>query len=257
MKRGDAAVVSVSIALAVAVVAAVGYSQFVLDRSPVRSPNEPGNSVSSMLVMTWGPSLCEVEAANSGCKSGHVGQLGPTLILHGLWPQPKSEQLCGVPKSVADRAGNTRGNNMPAVDLPRDVQARLQAMMSDASIMVPHEWYTHGTCSGLDPADYFTLAASFADQVGKVLDPVFVQSRGQRLSPGKVRGSIDAAFGQGAGERVGLTCRTTGDRGSVTYEVQLSLPPVVEMRSATDTSVGQWLIKGPVTSAGCGQGTVP
>lgn len=257
MKRGDAAVVSVSIALAVAVVTAVVYSQFFLDRSPVRVPNGPGDSTSSLLVMTWGPSLCEVEAANAGCKSGHVGSLGPTLILHGLWPQPKSQQLCGVPKSVADRAGNTQGNAMPSVDLPGVVQARLQTMMSDASMMVPHEWYTHGTCSGLDPAQYFTLAASFADQVSKVLDPVFVQSRGKRLSPGTVRGRIDAAFGQGAGDRVGLTCRTTGDRGSVTYEVQLSLPAVVEMRSSADTSVGEWLLKGPVTSAGCGHGTVP
>lgn len=257
MKRGDVAVVSVSIALAVAVASAVVYSQFFLDRSPVRPPNEPGNSVSSLLVMTWGPSLCEVEAANSGCKSGHVGSLGPSLILHGLWPQPKSQQLCGVPKSVADRAGNTQGKSMPSVDLPGDVRARLQTMMSDASIMVPHEWYTHGTCSGLGPGDYFTLAASFADQVSKVLDPVFVSSRGKRLSPGKVRGSIDTAFGKGAGDRVGLTCRTVGSRGSVTYEVQLSLPAVVEMRSAADTSVGQWLLKGPVTSAGCGQGIVP
>ena len=257
MKRGDATVVSVSIGLAVAVVAAVVYSQFFLDRSPVRSPNEPGDSVSSLLVMTWGPSLCEVEAANPGCKSGHVGQMGPTLVLHGLWPQPKSQQLCGVPKSVADRAGNTQGNNMPSLDLPGDVQARLQAMMSDASVMAPHEWYTHGTCSGLDPADYFTLATSFADQVGKVLDPIFLKSRGKRLSPGEVRGGIDSAFGQGAGDRVGLTCRTSGNRGSVTYEVQLSLPAVVEMRSAGDTSVGQWLSKGPVIAAGCGQGVVP
>jgi len=256
MKRGDAAVVSVSIGLAVVVVAAVVYSQFFLDRSPVR-PNSPGVSVSSLLVMTWGPSLCEVEVANPGCRSGHVGQLGPTLILHGLWPQPKSQQLCGVPKSVADRAGNTRGNNMPPVDLPRDVQARLQTMMSDAAIMAPHEWYTHGTCSGLDPTDYFTLAASFADQVGRVLDPVLVNSRGKRLSPGKIRDAIDTAFGRGAGDRVGGTCRTAGSRGSVTYEVQLSLPTVIEMRSAAGTSVGQWLSRGPVIAAGCGQGVVP
>lgn len=257
MKRGDAAVVSVSIGLSAAVIAAVVYSQFYLDRSPVRARHEPGDSVSSLLVMTWGPSLCEVDAANPGCKNGHVGQLGPALVLHGLWPQPKSEQLCGVPKSVAERVGNTKGGNMPSVDLPNEVRARLEVMMSDASVMAPHEWYTHGTCSGLDPADYFALMTSFADQVSKVLDPVFIESRGQRLSPGTVRGSVDAVFGQGAGERVGLTCRDSENLGSVTYEVQLSLPPVIEMRSAGVTSIAQWLLKGPVIAAGCGRGAVP
>jgi len=257
MKRGDAAVVSVSIGLAAIVAAAVVYSQFVVDRAPARPTNEPEASVSSLLVLTWGPSLCVVDPSNPGCKNGHVGRLGPTLILHGLWPQPKSQQLCGVPKSVADRVENTRGKNMPSVELPSDVQARLQTMMSDATIMAPHEWYTHGTCSGLGPTDYFNIAAAFAVQVSNVLDPVFAKAKGKRLSPGKVRGSIDAAFGQGAGDRVGLTCRDAGDQGSVTYEVQLSLPPVVEMRSAETTSVGQWLLKGPVTSAGCGQGIVP
>ena len=84
--------------LAAIVVAAVAFSLLVVDRSRHPSADKPGASSSSLLVVTWGPSLCKVDPANPGCKSGHVGKLGRTLILHGLWPQPRTEQFCGVPK---------------------------------------------------------------------------------------------------------------------------------------------------------------
>ncbi len=258
MKRGDAVVISVSVALAVVVVAAVAYSQLVLDRSNSQSAKHAGNSDSSLLVMTWGPTLCQVDAANPGCRSGHVGQMGPALVLHGLWPQPRSEQFCDVPPTVADREKNSRGGKGPSVSLPPEVQQKLQSMMSDASIMAPHEWYTHGTCSGVAPAEYFTIATSLADQASKVLNPVFAKARGKRLAPSTVRRAVDAAFGEGSGQRVGLTCRGVGSDGFVIYEVQLSLPPVVDLRAAgNNAKLGDGLANGRNISAGCQDGRVP
>ena len=67
---------------------------------------------------------------------------------------------------------------MPSLDLPADVQTNLQSMMSDAAAMAPHEWYAHGTCSGLAPAAYFRDAITLADQAGKILDPLFEKAGG-------------------------------------------------------------------------------
>lgn len=258
LRRGDVTVISISAGLAAVVVAAVVFSLFVTDRSNGFSADEPGASSSSLLVVTWGPSLCKVESSNPGCKSGHVGKLGRKMILHGLWPQPPSEQFCGVPKGVADRVRDLHGADMPSLSLPADVQANLQSMMSDAESLVPHEWYTHGTCAGLPPATYFTDAMTLADQAGKILNPLFEKAQGGDLTLRAVRDRFNAEFGAGAGDHVAMTCRDVAGEEILLYEVHVSLPPVSRFVAPENTvSLGDLLVKGPTISAGCRRGSVP
>ena len=247
MRRGDAAVLSISAVLGVAVVAAVVFSVFVEDRQRGPASNVAANSTSSLLVVTWGPSLCATDRSNKGCRSGHVGQLGPMLILHGLWPQPSTEQFCGLSKTA-------REGSLLSLNLPQAVQTDLQSKMSDVSIMAPHEWNAHGTCSGLAPPEYFSIAATLAEQASTALDPVF-QNGGGRVSLDALRARMDAEFGPGAGKRVSLTCRNLQGAGMVAYEVQLSLPPVVDLNSAV--SLKDVITKGPPRSTGCQRGVVP
>lgn len=148
------------------------------------------------------------------------------------------------------------------MDLPAGVQTNLQSMMSDAARMVPHEWYAHGTCSGLAPAVYFSNAVTLTDQVSKILNPVFEKAANGTLSLSAVRDRIDAEFGEEAGKRVGLTCRDVDGAEIVVYEVHLSLPPVAELGGAENTaektlSPGDLLTKAPTIFAGCRRGEVP
>lgn len=247
MRRSDVTVWSISAVLAVVAAAGVTFSLLVLDRRPVPAPPTAAASDSSLLVVTWAPSLCKVERSNPGCRSGHVQRLGPTFLLHGLWPQPSSEQYCEVP-------GTDRTGRRQPVVLPDDLQADLQARMSDAAVMTRHEWYAHGTCSGLNPPEYFGIAASLADQAGATLGPVFEKAAGRAVAVAAVREVFDAEFGQGAGNRVSLSCRQVDGQGSLAYEVRLSLPAVAELRG---DSLRQALVEGPQVPAGCGQGRVP
>lgn len=241
-------VISVTAGLAVVVAAAVAFSLLVLDRKP-RPAEVAAASSSSLLVVTWAPSLCKVEPSNSGCRSGHVGSMGQAFVLHGLWPQPSTEQYCDVPRRTPDRSRKP-------VSLPPDLQRNLKAMMSDSAIMTTHEWYAHGTCSGVAPPEYFGLAVRLAEEAGTVLDPVFEQAAGRRVSSSSVRQAFDTRFGAGAGKRVGLTCRDASGAGSLAYEVRLSLPTVVELHQQAP-SLGEALAKGPAVPAGCGQAPVP
>ena len=241
-------VISVTAGLAVVVAAAVAFSLLVLDRQP-RPADVAAASTSSLLVVTWAPSLCKVEPSNSGCRSGHVGSMGQAFVLHGLWPQPSTEQFCDVPKRTPDRSRSP-------VSLPPELQTSLKAMMSDSARMTTHEWYAHGTCSGVTPPEYFGIAATLADEAAAVLDPIFEQAAGTRVSAGSVREAFDTRFGAGAGKRVGLTCRDASGTGSIMYEVQLSLPPVVELHREAP-SLGAALAEGPTVPAGCGQARVP
>ena len=94
MRRPGKAVPATSAVLAL--IAVVAFTVVVLNRRPA-SPAARPESNSSLLVVTWGPSLCAVEPSNSGCRSGHVGGLGRTFVLHGLWPQPSTAPYCDVP----------------------------------------------------------------------------------------------------------------------------------------------------------------
>ncbi len=250
MRRGDATVIWVSVMLAAVAVAGVAFSVLVLDREPRRQAAQPGMSTSSLLTLTWGPSLCTVERSNAGCRSGHVGQLGQVFVLHGLWPQPATEQYCDVPR----RSGGTK----PPVTLPDDLRATLQAKMSDAAVMATHEWYAHGTCSGVTAPEYFRIAAALTDQASTVLDPLFSRASGRQISARAVRDAFDAGFGAGAGQRVTLSCRDSGGSEPLVYEVRLSLPTVAALRADTNpVSLRDALATGPVVPPGCGRGQVP
>ncbi|MEZ0357838.1 ribonuclease T(2) [Mycobacterium sp. SA01] len=249
MRRGDVAVLSISAALGAVVVAAVVVSVLVVDRPREPSRDAETNSNSSLLVVTWGPALCKVDPPNPGCRSGHVGSLGPAFILHGLWPQPPTQQFCGVPKGG-------RNPSLAELKLPQDVQTDLQSMMSDAGVMAPHEWSAHGTCSGLPPADYFTIATKLTEQVTAVLNPIFRNAEGGNVSLSTVRGRFDAAFGAHTGDRVGMNCREAAGSGMIVYELHLSLPPVADLRSSSNASLGELLDKGPTILAGCRHGLV-
>lgn len=246
MKRGDATVLSVTAALAVVAVAAVAFSLLVLDRRP--QPSQ-ADSTSSLLVVTWAPALCKVEPSNSGCRSGHVKAMGPAFVLHGLWPQPSTEQYCDVPKGTPDRSRKP-------VPLPKDLEANLKSMMSDSAIMTTHEWYAHGTCSGVTPPEYFGIATTLANQANDVLDPLFAQSSGRRVTSRAVRDAFDTRFGKGAGTRIGLVCKDNRGEGSVAFEVRLSLPPVTQLQK-NSSSLGDALREGPAVPPGCGQALVP
>jgi ribonuclease T2 len=251
-------VLSISCALAAIVVAAVTFSVRVLDHKPSSAQFDSSDSSSSWLVLTWGPSLCAAEPTNAGCKSGHVEAQGPTWILHGLWPQPVDEQYCGVPKEIAERASDLHGHHMPSVAMADDVRDTLQSMVSDASVMAPHEWYAHGTCSGVTPDVFFSNATALTDQARKLLDPMFASAQGGRIQLSAVRDKFDAEYGAGAGERVRLSCRNVTGQGSVAYELHLSLPPVTALRTPDGTlSLKDLILKGPALGPGCRHASVP
>ena len=246
MKRGDRTVLVVSAVLATVAVAAVVFSLRVLDRQPQASE---ADSTSSLLVVTWAPALCAVEPSNSGCRSGHVRSMGSAFVLHGLWPQPSTEQYCDVPKRTPDKSRSP-------VPLPKDLEDNLKSMMSDSTVMTTHEWYAHGTCSGVTPPEYFSIATTLASQANAVLNPLFAQASDRELSSRSIRDAFDAQFGKGAGSRVGLVCKDAKGEGNLAFEVRLSLPPVAKLPKEAP-SLAQQLAAGPTVPPGCGKARVP
>jgi ribonuclease T2 len=131
--------------LAMAFASSAGLAQ----ASPDLGPKTPGNFDYYVLALTWVPAFCATNSDPQECGK-NMG-----FALHGLWPQYASGDY---PSNCAQVALT------PAA---RDTFETIYASPK----MIEHEWSKHGTCSGLAPADYFTL--SKADAAFVVVPPAY------------------------------------------------------------------------------------
>jgi ribonuclease T2 len=93
-----------------------------------------------VLALSWAPEFCARPGVAAGNRAECASGKNIGFVVHGLWPESnrgKSPESCGPPKTVAK----------PVVDF-------ILPYMPNRSL-IQHEWATHGTCSGLKPADYF------------------------------------------------------------------------------------------------------
>lgn len=122
--------------LAMALASSAGLAQGSQDLGP----KTPGNFDYYVLALTWVPAFCAANNDPQECGKN----LG--FALHGLWPQYESGDY---PSSCAQ---------VPLTPATRETFETIYASPK----MIEHEWSKHGTCSGLAPADYFTLSKSDA-----------------------------------------------------------------------------------------------
>jgi len=103
-----------------------------------------------VLAMSWSPTFCEDDTRNSDQCSGRRPY---GFVAHGLWPQYEKgwPENCNVSARVSDRTVNEMLPIMPAKGL------------------IFHQWKKHGTCSGMQPDEYFDVVQ---EAWGKVKIPV-------------------------------------------------------------------------------------
>jgi ribonuclease T2 len=141
-----------------------------------------------LLSLSWSPAFCLQAPGAAECD-------GPRrfgFIVHGLWPQNER----GWPEHCAGG------------ELPDDV-ARGMADLMPARGLIYHEWSTHGTCSGLDPADFFALVRRAYG--GIVLPAVFTHAGNPiELSPAAVTAAFLQANPRLPADGIVTTCTSQG-----------------------------------------------
>ena len=90
-----------------------------------------------LLSLSWSPAFCLSDPQATECS----GPRRYGFIVHGLWPQYDTgwPENCNVRRQVPESTVSAIADIMPARGL------------------VYHEWTAHGTCSGMDPEDFFAL----------------------------------------------------------------------------------------------------
>ncbi len=200
-------------------------------------------SPKNLLALSWHNAFCETHRYKKECKNRRNSG---NFTLHGLWPQPRGNIYCGVPKRyvIADREG--RWQQLPEPKLSPQTRVWLQEVMPGAvSNLHRHEWIKHGTCYGTDAETYFTHAAHLVHEVRQsAVARLFQKNAGKRLRIEQVRKAFDKSFGRNSGSHVELRCK----RGLIT-EVWLHL-------GRSDSTLARALSEGSNVNSRCRYGIV-
>ena len=207
-----------------------------------------------VLAISWQPAFCETRPDKPECESQTEDRFDArNFALHGLWPQPRSRDYCGVDEATVRTDENGDWRDLPEPALPAELWAELQAAMPGTqSGLERHEWVKHGTCYDGDAEDYFADSLDMLEAIkDSAVAQLFASAIGQRLTQAEIRAAFDAAFGQGAGERVRVSCTNDGNRRLIT-ELTIGLTGNIDGPG----SIADRLLDARPTDGGCDGGVV-
>lgn len=144
-----------------------------------------------VLSLSWSPNWCAITGDARGsdqCDTRH----DHGWILHGLWPQYEKgfPEFCQTAKRPPSRG----------------MTAEMADIMGTSGLAW-HQWKKHGTCSGLEAADYFALSRDAYDAVvrpailRRLKDPV-------RIAPEVIEDACIQANPDLSPEKITITCKT-------------------------------------------------
>jgi ribonuclease T2 len=167
----------------------------------------------TILVLSWHNAFCETHPRKQECRTDASSDAGH-LVLHGLWPQPRSNAYCNVPPKVIAKDKHHQWRTLPNIDTePETLELMDVYMPGYVSYLHKHEWIKHGTCYGTSPDRYYHDALTLAQEVDRSrVGQLLKRHIGTSVTLGQIRQAFDRDFGAHAGQRVEMKC----DRGLLT-----------------------------------------
>jgi ribonuclease T2 len=219
---------------------------------------------SYLLALTWHPAFCaeQSRAARAECKIGATAQ--PRLVLHGLWP---SWDVNGDGKRNTDDDFCVTGENnrkamlaldtgnwlkLPPVKLSEASTSDLQAAMpGSATGLDRHEWWKHGTCSGLAAEDYFATAIVLLREVERSrLGRLLMDQAGGTLARKRLLEAFESDFGRGSARALLLDCAKDGDATALMeIRIRLKRDAVTEGLTADNLAIPKKAARGDCAAA--------
>ena len=141
-----------------------------------KQPDQGTSFAYYLLSLSYAPDFCAQPTGNKDPRECGAGR-SVGFVVHGLWPQAEAgrgPERCGSARPVA-----------------ADIVSLMLSYIPTESL-IQHEWATHGVCSGLSPAAYFSAVRKARDSVtipGDLKQP----SRQLQLSPADIEARFAAA----------------------------------------------------------------
>ena len=218
-----------------------------------RADSRPGDRA-LLLAVSWQPAFCETRPGKLECKSQTAARFDAThFALHGLWPQPRGTDYCGVAPEPRRSDKEGRWADLPALDLSAETRTELKRVMPGTrSFLHRHEWIKHGSCYAEAAERYFRDSLALMDGLNRSgVRGLFADNIGRRISADQVRAAFAAAFGAGAGRRVKLVCGQDGARHLI-VELRINLMGPVTPARGLAALIGA----APEVGPGCAAGMV-
>ena len=162
----------------------------------------------SILVLSWHNAFCETHRNKQECRPNTNSDEG-RLVLHGLWPQPRNNVYCNVPKKITAKDKHHQWKDLPNIDLEPETFELMDVYMPGyLSRLHKHEWIKHGTCYGTDANLYYHDALTLAKEVdGSKIGQLIKKHIGKKITLGQIRQAFDRVYGVGAGKKVEMKCK--------------------------------------------------
>ena len=178
--------------------------------APTISENKDSSvdsTLESFLVLTWHNAFCETHSNKKECKrDGGIAK--NRLVLHGLWPQPRSNVYCGVPEELIKLDKMKMWNALPKLNLSKEVRELLEIYMPGSqSNLHRHEWIKHGTCYSKDPNEYFLDALTLTKRVDETIGEYLRANLGKKIKVINVKLIADRLITKGAKNKIAIKCK--------------------------------------------------
>ena len=201
--------------------------------TPAKGEAEAGPG-SYLLAASWQPGFCETQPDRVECRNQHRDRFDASnFALHGLWPQPRSKEYCGVSRRDIE-TDQTSWRRLPDLQLSPATRRELEKVMpGTASYLERHEWVVHGTCYEESAESYYSEALALMRQLNaSSLRDFLVDNLGRAVTPDQIRAAADKAFGRGAGNRISIECKNEQDGNRVVLtELQIALYGAIDETS--------------------------
>ncbi len=183
-----------------------------------------------VLALSWQPAFCESKPDKEECQTQTERRYDATnFVLHGLWPNLQGDDehtfgYCNVSRSIIRQDQNSDWCDMPDIDLSEKVFQDLSKYMpGSGSCLQNHEWYKHGTCSGMSADAYYKLANALVKRFNDSdFNQYVAQQVGRQVSRRDLLARFTDEFGADADNYLSLRC-TKVDGDSLLTEIQIAL----------------------------------
>ncbi|NJD90568.1 MAG: hypothetical protein FIA91_03490 [Geobacter sp.] len=190
----------------------------------------PGKFDYYVFSLSWQPAFCSSHQGKKECNTWKEGDFDTkNLVLHGLWPSQNNDKkhsygYCNVPANIKALDNASNWCSMPFPKLSSATVAKLSEVMPGyQSCLENHEWYKHGSCSGMDADPYFDTAARFVEGIATTkLGAVISAHVGGEVAFGELTAAAEQDFGDKAGT-LRYICKS-GALNEVRLYLQKELP---------------------------------
>ncbi|MBN1876626.1 MAG: hypothetical protein JXA33_20540 [Anaerolineae bacterium] len=183
-----------------------------------------------VLALSWQPAFCETESDKTECVTQSGSRYDAhNFALHGLWPNLEDDPnhtlgYCDVTKAVIRQDQASDWCALPQLSLSETVWTELTTFMpGTASCLQNHEWYKHGTCTGMSAEAYFALSNHLTELFSQTaFDDYVANQAGSTVNRNELLDLFAREFGSEARNYLSLRCSKV-EGVSLLTEIQVIL----------------------------------